>query len=180
MKVSGYDYIWLFPPIFDRLLMTDTLGDGGTSSRLRGFPVNMFLELLRLGCWFSGLARTDCTNWSMSCFRFSRSCLASWLLLSNSAVFMVISNNPLFANISAVLSNLALFSGTCNYKKKNCDLLMKNISWTYKFCGIVMFVFLLESEALSWSGDEVIRSVEWTQLIKVQVHDNYLQKHIKV
>ena len=36
----------------------------------------------------------------------------------------------------------------------------KIFSSTYKFCGIVMFVFLLLSEAMIWSGDEVVRSVE--------------------
>ena len=41
-------------------------------------------------------------------------CVTCWLLLSSSAVFMVMSSSPLLANISAVLSNFARFSGTWN------------------------------------------------------------------
>ena len=64
--------------------------------------------------WFSGFAKTFCTNSSISTFNLISSFLACWLLLISSAVFIVMSSRPLLASMSAVLSNLALFSGTWN------------------------------------------------------------------
>ena len=82
-------------------------------------------ECISAYTWFSGFAKTFCTNSSISTFNFISSFLACWLLLINSAVFIVMSRRPLLASMSAVLSNLALFSGTWNCKEGDQHLSLR-------------------------------------------------------
>ena len=111
-------------------------GEAGTSSMFRGLAENTLRAFDRdfswnkskcykqkvaniLQTWFSGLARTDFVNCSISALSWMSSFCACWLLLIRSAVFIVMSSSPLFANMSAVLSNRALFSGAGNWKARS-------------------------------------------------------------